>query len=99
MTTEERTVKIWTYEFKDFELYLDTRIEMKTNVRSVAVCEQQSIIAIVTSSGATRIYTFKGDLIETINNENYAAVCCSGNHLIFGSLTGDICTFDLRFMQ
>jgi hypothetical protein len=39
MTTETKAIKVWTYEFKDFELYLDTRLEFKTVVRSVAICE------------------------------------------------------------
>ena len=56
-------------------------------------------MAVVANNGTTGIYTFRGEFIETINNEDYAAVCCSGSHLIFGSATGDLCSFDLRFMQ
>ena len=41
MTAEARTVKVWTYEIKDFELYLDTRVELKNGINSVAICESQ----------------------------------------------------------
>ena len=37
MTTELKTIKVWTYEFKDFELFLDTRLAQKAGVRSVAI--------------------------------------------------------------
>ena len=47
MTTESKTIKVWTYEFKDFELYLDTRLEFKSAVRSVAICEQSGVFAVV----------------------------------------------------
>jgi len=64
MTTELRTVKIWTYEFKDFELFLDTRLEVKSNVRSVAICEHQQIFAVVASDANTSIYNFRGEFID-----------------------------------
>ena len=99
MTIELKTIKVWTYEFKDFELFLDTRLEQKAAVRSVAICEESGVFAVVSADATTSVYTFRGEFINSIKNEEYSAVCCSGNHLIFGTDKGELSTFDMRFMQ
>jgi len=39
VTSENKSVKIWTYEFQDFELFLDVHIPFKKAIKSVAVAQ------------------------------------------------------------
>jgi hypothetical protein len=54
---------------------------------------------VVQSDANTNIYSFRGEKIDSIMTDEYSAVCCLGNHLIFGTTKGELSTFDMRFMQ
>ena len=98
LTAEKKSLKVWTYDFKDFELYLDTKIELKKPVRSVAVCEGQGLIAAVTSPGKTTLYGLNGEEIEKLQDKSFTAVGSSGENLLFGTDEGGLCTMNLQYM-
>ena len=95
LTAESNEVKVWTYEFRDFELYLDCRVALKKPITSVTVCESQGLIAVLTGAGKTTLYNLNGDIIEKLKDKSFSAVGSTGEALVFGTTSGDLCTFDL----
>ena len=99
LTAEKKSLKVWTYDFRDFELYLDTKISLKKPVRSVSVCESQGLIAAVTSPGKTTLFGLNGEIIEKLKDKSFTAVGSSGENLLFGTEEGGLCTLNLQYMQ
>ena len=62
MTVEKRVLKVWTYDIREKELYLDRNIRVK-EVRSVAVCWEKAFIVVVSKPGKTIIYNMSGEKI------------------------------------
>ena len=99
VTAEPKSVKIWTYEFSEFELFLDVHIPFKKPIKSLAVAEAHSLIVAVGTNGKTYLFNYGGDLVETLEDSKYQAVCADRDHVIFGNTHGALYYFDLRFMQ
>jgi len=73
LTSEEETVKLWTYEFKGHDLYLDSKIFTGAKIQSTAVCKHTGLISIISGS-TVGMYNTQGSLLHEIENEPFTQV-------------------------
>ena len=84
MTVEKRVLKVWTYDIREKELYLDRNIRVRM-VRSVAVCWEKAFIVVVSKPGKTIIYNVGGEKIQKLKDKSFSAVASCGENVIFGT--------------
>ena len=104
VTVERDTLKMWTYEFKENDLYLDCKVQFAAPIISLAVSPYMGNLVVIDETKTVKFYSAvdgKGTMLQEIKFCPYTHVSCLSTeeekHLwLFGTETGQLVTYDIK---